>query len=320
MTQTTHHLTPTHRYLQRALPTALLLALAGCFIFVPRSDPSRYAETIVDNLCHITYDCCAPEERSRVFVIGSDKESCREEGLEGLGALFVAANDAIARGAAVYDAELAERCTAETQAAIDQCDLSPFAVASADGASFNTFAILFAISPDSECQTAAFRGFTRGTVAHGDDCESSFDCENNGNCQIDENDDGVNEAVGTCDNPASVGEDCSERFCGQNSFCNAGDVCEAVELAGNGDPCSANESCESGFCEGAAGSCSVDGGACQDDFDCDFFDAVCTNNLCDDGETVCEDDFECPFEQRCDVEQGECAAPPAVDVQICDGV
>jgi hypothetical protein len=311
--------------LRRLTPTLALLGAAGCFLFVPKSDPSRYQDTLIENLCRVAFTCCAPEERLRglgFFGILFEEATCQEQASESFGGFFNVARDAIARGAAVHDAELAARCTTEAQAAVDNCDLSTFGIPGSEPgsqASLNLTRILLGTIDDAECNAFAFRLFARGTVAHDDECLSDVDCEDLGTCVF-EGDGEIRSAKGKCSNPVSIGGDCEERSCAFGAFCNADNECEEVPLADNGDNCTDNFACDSGFCEGAGGgTCSADGNFCEFDFDCDFLDAICINDLCDDGVTACTEDFECPFEQQCDISPGECASPPAVDVEICDG-
>ena len=100
---------------------ALLGVLSACD---PATHPRNYTNTILNALCHFEFDCCTPAERAAFlpFSAASNKERCFEELNDTAGGFMNVAAEAVDRGTATYDAEAAERCTAELRTASDQCD------------------------------------------------------------------------------------------------------------------------------------------------------------------------------------------------------
>ena len=313
--------------------TALALVpvvAAGCFL-LPRTDPVRYADTVIENICHITYDCCLPSERLEgvgflaIALGGASRENCLEQSRESFGGVFNVVREAIANGTAEYDAELAERCTKDAQLAIDACELERFAVAGTGGGlsgRLDLNSLFFGIdAKNNECLAAAGRSFTRGLVKDGDDCVNNVECADFGLCVFENSDGPFRSATGTCTSPADKGESCEERDCQLGLVCN-GETCEEQELIDNGDPCSFDSACESGFCPEPVGTCSDDGAECTNDFDCDFLLGSCINNLCNGVlGLACVEDFECDdVDQICDAPPQVCADAPTITVEICDGI
>lgn len=262
-----------------------VLAAAAC---QPASHPDRLAETLFNNVCHFSFDCCTPAERVRFSSLGGgalNKAACVEELNDTFGGVFNIASAAVANGTAIYDAEEAERCS--IQSAIDSCDAQTV-LGVADDQGFNQ--LLYGIdATDRACVALAQRAFVRGTVKDGGACTNSIDCADFGTCVI-ENDG----AEGKCSIPAKEGEACVERSCGLGLTCNDEATCAKAVLLRDGEDCFDSSTCESGSCNTTEGTCSLTGEACSFDEDC--------------------------FEGESCSATAVCGAPPKITVEICDGL
>ena len=228
----------------------LLGVLSACD---PPTHPRNYTNTILNALCHFEYDCCTPTERATFlpFSAASSKDRCLEELNDSVGGFMNVPAEAVDRGTATYDAEAAERCTADLRTASEQCDAAAF-VSPSGGFSFNS--IVFLVAPnDAECQALANRGFTRGTVKDGDDCINDVECADFGDCVVEDEEDFA--IAGKCKAQLAEGDDCAEGICQPGLFCGA-DGCEAVKLADDGDACIDDFDCE-GICNFAPGECAA---------------------------------------------------------------
>lgn len=291
--------------LRVAAPLALVaVAASACAFFFPLSH-DNLGETRVRALCHFAFACCTPIER-QLFSNAPHKDegACVDETLEDQGIGFLLnidalAKDAVDRGTAVYDAEAAERCSRPLLDAMNQCDVEQ--LVNASGA-FDLNRFLFLTdSDDPECIALAGRNYVRGNVGDGDECFSSFDCEDFGECIPDPDDAGdVITTRGSCIIPHGEGDACDDGVgCQPGLSCvNEGGelTCEEVEPAGDGEACEFDTDCESGNCEDVVGggTCDLTGLPCVDDDDC-------PGDFCN-GEVF-----------------GECAAAADVSVEICNG-
>lgn len=316
-----HHKHYDHRHTRTR--TALVACAVVGFVAVvacdPPTHPRNFSQTVIRNLCHFEYACCTPSERlaGAGFSLAPDEGACVEEFTDSFGGIFAAAAEAVDRGVATYDAEAAERCTAERRAAVESCDSQ--ALAGTSGIS--STAVIFMIDErDAECAALANRSFTRGTVKGGDDCLSDFDCADFGRC-FDDDDDGDDDLSvgGTCHPLAKAGDSCTDEGfagCQPGLVCDDDAKCAAPTPADDGAACVANAGCKSGLCQlGASGSCAVGGASC--DFDDECPDA-CIDGLCSDG-GACTEDFDC-FGSACVLPDAVCAAAPKVTIEICDGL
>jgi hypothetical protein len=298
-------------------PRLALLTLAGVSVVAacdPPTHPNRYANTILQNICHTAYDCCTPTERQLVlgvfFTASQSKETCLEELNDFVGGFLQVAQQAVEDGTATYDAEAATRCTAEVQAAVDRCDAQ--AIADLTG-SYNFNVTAFGVDADDpECLALAQRAFTRGTRANGEDCTSDIDCADFGICVI-EGDRNFTRA-GTCRNPGTEGNACADDVgCGPGLTC-VDDTCIVVERAENGETCTDDGECASGNCEGSERSCEGSGDPCDFDDECT---GSCIDDVCVGSGDACFSDFDC--EGVCVGTEGTCA-DVSLRVEVCDGL
>ncbi len=228
-------------FLAIALP--LLLALVGC----QPKHPDRFADTMINNVCHFNFDCCTPAERALLPTQTGDKAvnkaACIEELHDTFGGAFNVASAAVAAGKAVFDEQEAERCS--IQAAIDSCDAQTVL-----GGADPFTQLLYGIdASDVRCLLSLSRGFTRGLAKDGGACTSSFDCADFGTCNITAPTVAIE---GTCRAPARAGESCVERRCGFELRCETA-VCVPVELLDNGEVCASDVECGSGRCASTQG-------------------------------------------------------------------
>src|SRR5688572_1053325 len=158
----------------------LLVSGTSCGLFFPFG-LDALAETRIGAICHFVYACCTPIERA-VFTGAPpfrDEGACKAELAEdaSFGAFVTIdqqAKDAVARGAATYDGEAAERCSRGQLEAVNSCN--PDAVFNAGGQA-DFVRLLFLVDPaDAECVALAQRSFTIGNVGDGDECFSNIDC------------------------------------------------------------------------------------------------------------------------------------------------
>ncbi len=259
------------------------VAFSGCFnLFFP-SAPDQFVETVFRANCQFQHRCCAPAERNS--SAGRDEATCVEVAFESGGSTTLIgdrAKSAVDRGAATYDAELADRCVKAITDAANSCDAAFF---------------LAGEGRDAECDAGFARGFTVGTVGDGGDCVDSFDCADEGDCIVEAEDDVISTA-GECRGRVAEGDDCSEFPCQSGLSCSfAGETprCEKIELKGDGEECFGSNECESGSCiDGEAGVCFDSGEPCTEDNDCE----VDLGDFCDvDFITVCGD---APTVEICD--------------------
>lgn len=299
----------------------VVVSLVGCD---PPVHPKNFASTVVASTCHFIHDCCTPSERQVLIPFPFlNKDACLEEVEAAFGGLMNVAIEAIDKGTATFDAEAAEACTGAIRTAIDQCDAT--AVVGSDGnIDANRLFFLFD-GNDPVCAALAQRGFSRGELEDGDECVSSVECADFGTCEND-NDGGGFTVGGTCRAAAGEGDACDDRRCLPGLLCSAELRCEEPPpLADDGDDCTFDFQCVSGFCSGAGdfGRCSTDETVdCEFDEDCTV-QATCDQvaGRCDDAaQTACFVDFDCP-----DI-PGTCV-PPApgecttlqITSEICDG-
>lgn len=284
-------------------------ALASCSFLFPFSLDS-FSDTRVQAFCHFAYACCTPLERS-VFMGAEtafkDEGACVAEIQEEFVGFFGRADadrarDSIARGAAEFDAEAAERCSRASLEAANACDPTPFFKPS--GEIDDEELVLLVDSEDPECVELARRAFTIGKLEDGDECDSDIDCADFGICAQEFGDDTLT-TKGTCHATLKKGAGClnANRFCGPGLFCTAnadgGATCEEPDLKANGEACGSDFECESGACEIVeTGACINSGLPCVVDEDCD----------------VANFDF-CQH-----TAQGECTAPADLEIEVCDGL
>lgn len=144
--------------------------------------------------CQFQHRCCAPAERNS--SAGRDEATCVEVAFESGGSTTLIgdrAKSAVDRGAATYDAELADRCVKAITDAANSCDAAFF---------------LAGEGRDAECDAGFARGFTVGTVGDGGDCVDSFDCADEGDCIVEAEDDVcIDGEAGVC---FDSGEPCTE--------------------------------------------------------------------------------------------------------------
>jgi hypothetical protein len=291
----------------RIVAPLTLAAASACVFFFPFSH-ENLGETRVRALCHFAFACCTPIER-QLFSNAPhrDEGACIDETLEDQGIGFLLnidalAKDAVSRGAAVYDGEAAERCTKPQLDAINQCDVEKL-VDAAGNFDLTRFVFLTDAS-DPECVALASRNYVRGQVDDGDECFSSFDCKDFGNCVLDEED--VGEVIttrGSCVVPHAEGDECDDGVACQPGLACVADgdgtlTCEESEPAADGEPCAIDADCESGNCEEVIGNgtCLFGGEPCVDDVDCATEGDVCNGEFVD-----------------------ECAPVDEVSVEVCDG-
>ncbi len=303
----------TRPFLAVTAAVGFVAAIASCD---PPTHPKNYTQTIIHNLCRFQYSCCTPTERAVVgaFSQAPDEAACNEELSDTISGFMAVAAEAVDRGTATYDAEAADRCTADRRAAIDSCDSQ--GLAGPQGLSFS--AIVFLVDErDAECLALANRGFTRGTVKAGDDCLSSIECADFGSCEGDEEEEDEFAVGGKCKSLTGEGDSCADEGfngCQPGLSCNADGECAKPELGDDGDVCTDDSECKGGFCTASQGSCAVGGDVC--DFDDECPDA-CTDGFCSEGNT-CTEDFDC-FGSLCVFPEGECKTPK-VTIEICDGL
>jgi hypothetical protein len=231
--------------LRFALGAAVLGTLGAC---EPPQHPRRYSKTLVENLCHVAYDCCTAVERNAVVNFRfADKASCLEELDAVFGGALDAAVEAVDRGTATFDAEAARSCTEDQQAAIDRCE-GGAAFLDVRGSLSGTLAGAGIAADDATCAALVARGFTRGTIDDGDDCLSSFECADFGECVVDDDNGATLTRSGTCRAAAGKGDDCDDRPCQPGLVCVSGACDEAPAPAKDGEPCVGDALCESGVC------------------------------------------------------------------------
>jgi hypothetical protein len=290
--------------MRKATMTAVVLTAylssASCGWLFPFS-PDNMSDTRVRAICSFLFNCCEANERQFVFggLNYKDEATCVTEITEegGLSATDNLAKDTIRREAGEFDQEAAEECSREVLTAMQQCDVGELTTRTGE---IDILKILFlADSSDPTCFALVQRGYVRGNVGDGDDCQSSIDCDEFGVCEL-ENDEDTIKLEGECRALEKKGGDClDEDFiaCQPGLACevDGNDVtCQKPDLVDNGDPCVFNEQCDSGFCRG--------------------------EGLCFDAATPCSLDTDCGPEDFCDIEDGGvCAAPPKVKVEVCDG-
>lgn len=263
-------------------------------------------ETRVRSICHFLYGCCTPIERT---LMGnppfSDEAACVAElledpsfnGIVGYGGSGEAlARDAVARGAAEFDAEAAERCSRAFLDAANSCDPQPFFTESG----LNTTALqLLVDATDPECVLLAGNHFTRGLVDDGAECQGPLDCAGFGTCLLEGGPDVT--VTGSCEARPAEGESClGIGMCQLGATCTfpAGSgepTCVVPQRVANGEPCNNYDECESRYC-----------GASE-------------AQRCSSNDAPCIDAIDCPAGDSCGAFGGACAEAPTITVALCDG-
>lgn len=311
------------KHTSSASPNSVAAALAVAVVVVttvgcdPPQHPRRYTKTLVENVCHVAYDCCTAVERTAFSTLTyPTKAACLEELDTVFGGGLAAAEEAVDRGTATFDAAAAQACTEAHQAAIDRCE-GGGAFINADGRLSFISAGLAVDLGDAECAALVQRGFTRGTVEDGGDCVSDVECADFGGCVVDDDNGAKVTRSGTCRASPGKGDACDLQPCLPGLVCVSGSCDEAPAPAADGEPCLANELCESGFCKGLGGdrTCTTSGETCFSDFDC----MTCVAGKCADGVTACGSAFDCPVPEGACAEPSAVCARPDVDDSICDG-
>jgi hypothetical protein len=293
-------------------PLVVMLAAVGlgsCNTFYPWN-ADQVCETEVHALCHFAYACCNATER---VVFATAVDGFRNEG-ECVDFLLrdgtaecgnaLAVQDAIVENRFSYDANLAQKCLQPTIDALNQCDA------------------VKVVQPDAGAAACTGLGFGngnfafgKGKVAAGQACFQAFECSDPGSvCEVKPDDDAdgkvVVTTVGVCKSPGKEGDDCSadtgtDGLCDAGLFCNADNVCEAIDLKDNGDACVQDAECKTDFCNDIAS----------------VADATCDDKI-DNGEE-CKDNNDCK-ENICAVADGDdgltCQAAPKLVVNACNGI
>jgi hypothetical protein len=274
---------------------ALVVTGSSCGLFFPFG-LDALADTRIGAICRFAYNCCTPAERA-VFLNSppfKDEGACRAEAAEdrnfggGFYTQDLIAKDAVARGAAEYDGEAAERCSRAQLEAMNACD--PEAVFNSAG-QIDFVKFSFLVDPtDAECFALAQRSFARGLVDDGDECFSDIDCADFGVCVPEEGNEDTLTTAGECLKPHEDGDECIDaRPCAPGLLCQQPEgggtpVCSEPVLKDDGEDCFQNAECESGLCEqNESGTCFIGQTPCVDDTDCvdagDFcnidFNSVC---------------------------------------------
>jgi hypothetical protein len=302
----TMHASSLKRSAQLAAPL-LLAGVSACAFFFPFGY-DNLAETRVRAACHFAFTCCTPIERGLFFdAPHRDEGTCVDETLEDESIGFIAvldqlAKDAVSRGTAVYDADAAERCSRPVLDAVNACDVDQLTNAAGQ---IDGLRVLFLTDvSDPECTALAGRNYVRGQVGDGDDCESSFDCEDFGECVVDPEERAETLTTkGSCVTPHAEGDECDDGVGCQPGLSCIPDAegtftCEQLDPQEDGEPCEDDPDCESGNCATIIGdgACEFSGNPCVDDVDCE------PGEFCDGDLTF------------------ECAPAEEVSVEICDGL
>ncbi len=310
---------------------AALAVIPSCNLLCPYL-PDQLFETQVRAECHFYFACCTAGEAdiARAAGLGNlanfrDEGHCVQERLEE-GNAFNEIARLIQQGEAAgrlrYDYGIAERCNKDLIDAMNSCDADKVL---GDG--------LADVEVDEEC--VGFPG--EGLVKDGGNCYIDFECEipgskclspnvllgiddlcaNDGDCGNNEvctdnvcvdKDTIVLHDEKVCIRPIKKGEDCTldPDFPALAPFCEPGTIalidgadCTCEDPRKENDDCNASAECETGlFCD--AGTCEKLKG--QGD-ECNA-SAECERRL------LCDTSLDTPT----------CQPPPAIDVQICDGI
>lgn len=235
----------------------------SCLALVFPYSPENLFETQVRAECAFAFRCCLPSERVITELQGfRDEDTCIREILERGDSstnLGLRAQEVVASGNGEYDNELAEKCLKPGIDARYACDAE---------------AVLAAGASDPDCIAGAARAFVIGKVDDGDDCTDDLECVDEGDC-IRDNDVGEVSLQGKCRAHADKGDDCAERGCKTGLICLPNDGgefrCTEPTLLDDGEDCSDNSECSSGFCNSdEVRACNFSGDACVSDSDCDI--------------------------------------------------
>jgi hypothetical protein len=279
-----------------ALSAAVLGLSAGCGWFFFPTSLGSLVESRVRAECHFYYACCTAPERSLAGGVSyKDESTCVTERLEEADAansLVARAQAALDAGNGEYDQERADECLRPVLDALNSCDAD---------AVFNNTAV-----DDPSCAADYARGFVKGSIKDGDDCNDDIECADYGACVREPDEDTIS-TEGECQGAAGKGDSCYDADAGEAIPCQAGltcefdgtdaYTCEEQEKLDDGEECYSNDECDSGACvDGQAGECWETGEPCTGDGDC----TEVGGDFCDTYDT------------------SVCGDPPKVE--ICDGV
>jgi hypothetical protein len=160
--------------MRRLLAVALFsTALFGssCIWFFAPTSLDGFVEALIRADCHFAFACCTPPERASFFPLNfKDEGACVEESLEqGSAANSVVdrAKAVIAAGKGEFQQDRADECLKPLLDAKNQCDSQ---------------AVLAPEPQDPVCAAEAARGFVKGNVDDGDDCDDDIECADFGFC------------------------------------------------------------------------------------------------------------------------------------------
>ncbi len=209
------------------------------------STPSALCVEQVKVSCAFQFQCCTDaEDRNRflggtlaafsLFASGAatTEAECVENGTAVCQAFGGLSDASVERGRVEFDAEAATRCVDNQRDALSTCDVKLLREKSDDC---------------SETLTALGK--------EGDPCISGDECDQDAACEFDTGSDGLPRKVdaefalpeGECVDLATEGDNCDERECREDLFCN--DLSECERRGAEGDACTFNSSCKDGlFC------------------------------------------------------------------------
>lgn len=180
-------------------------------------------DQLVTAYCEKVFDCCsAGEMEEAVGTAYDDVEDCLEQNPGLFGGI----------GGSELDRSYEEGNISFDDGPADDC------AASIEGLGCGEFQ-----ATDAERRSLpGCADMVTGTVGNGGNCAGDWECESEF-CVFS---DGEAES-GTCDDPPSVGEACASRRCGSDAHCDRFDD-ECVDLRQNGEACSDDAMCDSGYC------------------------------------------------------------------------
>lgn len=169
-----------------------------------------------------------------------------EEG-SGINNLVARAKEVVGAGNGDFDGQRADQCIRPTLDALNNCD----AEAVLGGG----------LSLDPLCPYDSSRVFVVGKVADGAACTDSLECADFGYCELQNPPEDTISLAGECRASKQEGEVCSDptgtgsgfSACSPGTVCTpngTGDeyTCEAPDTVPNGEPCSFDDECDSGYC------------------------------------------------------------------------
>jgi hypothetical protein len=226
----------------RVAGVTALAVLAGCNLLYPYQ-PESLCENRVRAMCKFAFTCCNPNERDAINLHDqyASEGDCVEDQLKNRGACTASQSvqESVDEGRFEYDEELARKCNEALLDALNTCDAEK--IFDADK-----------LDLDEDCkELAAPDAYGKGLVKDGDACMGDYECKDEGAlCVIDTPEDPdkvLVTAVGECEAPQKIGEDCSEgQRCEKGSTCDGN---ECVELLDDGEPCFFDGECKSDNCD-----------------------------------------------------------------------